>query len=318
MTRCQEWRTCAPAEIAPLLVAEVCAWRDELDWDVAAAWRTVEPARRSGHLAGFVARDAAGRIVGWTSFLLHRGCLQVLAFVAPHDETAVNLVDAMLDSREARGAHSFVVCVRAASPGLAPALASRGFLIDPNRYLATTLDSGPAEPTGLQTWASHGDAVARLLARAYAGAPRVRAFALSGTMGEWREYVTSLLGGTGCGRFLPDLSFVVPGERSGTLAAAVIVTDLGPSTVHVAQIAVDPAVRGLGLGSRLMRAARTAAAACGYEQMTLLVAGSNRQAVAMYEGLGFRDRASFVVATRRQPILSTSRALATGGDRTRL
>jgi hypothetical protein len=37
----------------------------------------------------------------------------------------------------------------------------------------------------------------------------------------------------------------------------------------------------------------------------------------MYERLGFVDRAAFVVAVRRQPILSTRVALATGGESTR-
>jgi ribosomal protein S18 acetylase RimI-like enzyme len=51
--------------------------------------------------------------------------------------------------------------------------------------------------------------------------------------------------------------------------------------------------------------------------MTLMVSSENREAAALYETLGFRDRADFVVAVNRQPRRSTSVALATGGANTR-
>jgi ribosomal protein S18 acetylase RimI-like enzyme len=109
----------------------------------------------------------------------------------------------------------------------------------------------------------------------------------------------------------------VPAAGCADLACSVIVTDLGPSTAHIAQIAVDPAYRGQGWGRRLVRAAAHAAFTRGYAQMTLLVSASNRAATALYENEGFTDRATFLVASRRQPILSTSAALATGGESTR-
>jgi ribosomal protein S18 acetylase RimI-like enzyme len=183
--------------------------------------------------------------------------------------------------------------------------------------LCLDLEAGSSAAGGLHTWTGHAEAAARLFARAYEGHPGIRAFAPNGTMAEWREYVGGLLTSPGCGRFMPGLSFVMPHERHGELAAAIMVTDLGPSTSHIAQMAVDPDARGLGLGERLVRTAAAAAAACAYTRMTLLVARSNRPAVGVYERLGFRDRASFVVATWRQPTLSTSLALATGGDKTR-
>jgi ribosomal protein S18 acetylase RimI-like enzyme len=66
-----------------------------------------------------------------------------------------------------------------------------------------------------------------------------------------------------------------------------------------------------------VRAAGRAAFTRGYTQMTLLVSASNRAAIALYEDEGFQDRAMFLVASRRQPILSTSDALAIGGESTR-
>jgi ribosomal protein S18 acetylase RimI-like enzyme len=320
---CQDWRTCAPDEIAPLLAAEMRAWRRELDWDVTEAWSVVEPARRAGSLPGFVVRDDEGRPAGWTSFLLHHTSLQVLAFAAASAEAAVALVDAILSSREAAVADTSLFCVRDVSGRLRPALASQAFDIEDYRYLRATLTPDRAaaiddrDDSRLRPWHDDASAVARLCERAYAGSSGVRAFAPSGAPEEWAEYVVGLLSGPGCGWFAPDLSRVVPAADGADLIGGVIVTDLGPSTAHIAQIAVDPGHRGRGWARRLVRAAVRAAFTRGYTRMTLLVSASNPAATALYESEGFEDRATFLVATRRQPILSTSAALAIGGESTR-
>jgi ribosomal protein S18 acetylase RimI-like enzyme len=312
----QEWRTCSPAEVAPLLAAEIRAWRRELDWDISEAWRVVEPARRAGSLPGVVVRDAAGGIAGWSAYLVHGRSLQVLAFVAPDAGVAAALVEAILASPESRTATSSLFSVRDGAPGLVPLLTALGFAVEPYRYLCLPLRPSRVDLDGARGWHDDTERMARLCARAYAGSAEVRAFAPNGTMAEWREYIASLVKGPGCGVFLPELSLVAPAAAED-FVAAVCVTDLGPATVHVAQIAVDPAARGRGWGRRLIGAVAAAARPRGYSQMTLLVSASNRPAVAMYEQLGFRDQARFVVATRAQPIRSTSEAVVTGGDSTR-
>jgi ribosomal protein S18 acetylase RimI-like enzyme len=324
---CVDWRTCAHQEVAPLLAAETQAWRRDLDWDVTEAWRVVEPARRAGQLPGFVARDDRGHSRGWTAFLLHRTSLQVLAFAAPDATASEALMDAILASREAAQAESVIFCVRAAASHLRQALLTRGFRVDPYRYLSLdlrsltdpdlTVDVSNRIPAGLRVWGDDGDGFADLCARAYAGSKEIRAFAPSGSIGEWHDYVESLLRGPGCGWFRPELSYVVPGARDASLGGAVFVTDLGLSTAHVAQIVVDPAYRGRGTAQGLMRAAARAAAGRGYLRMTLLVSAANQPAEAAYARLGFQERAGFVVATRAQPSLSTSEAFATGGESTR-
>jgi ribosomal protein S18 acetylase RimI-like enzyme len=304
-----DWRSCAPREVAPLLAAEQNAWLDELYWDVRAAWRVVEPARRSGQLPGFILRDRAGRASAWASFLRHHDSVQVLAFVSATRVATAALVDAILASPEAASARAVLFCVRGGAAALAPVLAERGFGVEPYRYLSARL--GPARPPSesLRKWVGQTDAAARLLARAYANDGAVRAFAPAGTIAEWRDYIATLIDSPGCGRFSPVMSFVVPHERDSELAGAVLVHDLGPGTVHVSQIAVDPDVRGLGLGRRLMDAAEAAAATRGFDRMTLLVAQSNRPAAGLYERLGFRDRAAFVVATRSHADLTVRHSI---------
>ncbi len=108
-----------------------------------------------------------------------------------------------------------------------------------------------------------------------------------------------------------------PAGAANDLDGAVITTSIGGMTAHVAQIAVDPVARGLGLGRALMLTAMSAVAQAGCTRMTLLVDAENTQATRMYADLGFRERAAFVVGIARQPRRSKRVALATGGASTR-
>ena len=317
--QCLDWRTCPPSVIEPLLHAEVRAWRDELDWDVAEAWRLVEPARRNGHLPGYLAIDAVRpHSTGWASFLLHRDCLQVLALVSSDEAATARLLDAMLASPECDEATSILVCLRDSSPGLRTLLAARHFDIGTYRYMRRRLPCGASMAAEcVRPWRSDARRMARLCERAYADATYVRAFAMGGSPDEWREYIDVLLTSPGCGRFVPTWSYVAPGPRPDDLNGAVLTTSLARGVAHIAQLAVDPAARGRGLGRQLLDAAAAAAAENGCTALTLLVSVSNAPAIALYEAAGFEDRATFVVASRRQPRLSTRRALLTGGASTR-
>jgi ribosomal protein S18 acetylase RimI-like enzyme len=58
---------------------------------------------------------------------------------------------------------------------------------------------------------------------------------------------------------------------------------------EVRRVATHPAARGLGLGSRLVRAVVGHAGAAGLEMLTLGVRGNNHGAIQLYESLGFRE-----------------------------
>lgn len=317
MLHCKDWRTRAGAEVEPLVSAEARAWLRQLHWDVSDAWHVIEPARQAGQLPGFLVVNDTDRALGWTAYLRHGGSLQVMAVVAPHRQATQALVDAILSSSEAASTDVAIVCVRDGSPGLADALAGHGFQVEPYRYLSMALWDFGESTDGLRSWNEHEDAAARLCARAYDNTAGVRAFAPHGTPEEWREYVGHLRKGPGCGWFTPEFSFVAPSGDGRELEGLIMVTDLGPGTAHVAQLAVDPATRGRGLARRLVRAALGRASAT-FDRATLLVSSTNAPAVALYESMGFEEIATFTVATRRQPSLSTNVAVATGGESTRL
>jgi ribosomal protein S18 acetylase RimI-like enzyme len=325
---CHDWRLLRVAEAVPLVEAEACRWAAELDWDVSDAWRHLEPARVSGRLAGLVYREPSGRVAGWCCYLVHQGTLQVAMLVADTREVTAALLTGVVNSPEASAARSHAICVRQAAPGLRQVLAAHGFGVTKYRYLAGPPSTPVELLPGVRSWRSSDvGAAPQLFSRAYPDAQEVRAFAVHGTPEEWRDYTDGLVTRLGCGRFLPEASFVVdvpsaaPRPRqlaeSDDLDGAILTTDLGRGTAHVAQIAVDPIARGLGFGRTLMTAAMASAASRGFSRLTLLVAEANAPAARVYETLGFRDRATFVVALNRQPRRSKSVALATGGASTR-
>jgi ribosomal protein S18 acetylase RimI-like enzyme len=311
------------------MIASEAAAFGAMGWDVDAAWRVIEPARAAGQLPGLVATGPSGVPLGWTCFLVHRHVLQVAMLVADRPQATAALVERVLASREALRAIAHTLFVRAAAPGLARVLAGRGFEVSEYTYRALDLTppgtSRPALGAKARDRANAGAGVARpwhsgdeagardLLMRAYSGAPGVRPYAADGSHEAWADYLGGLLRGTACGTFLPACSLVVPGA-DGDLSALVLVTAMGPGTAHVAQVAVDPAVRGRGLGSSLLARVRDEAAGRGESQLTLLVSEDNAGASALYDGMGFARREVFVAAMRSTALVEQGRRTDRGSQ----
>jgi ribosomal protein S18 acetylase RimI-like enzyme len=294
-----DWRDADPADVVPLVSAEAKLWLSLLDWDVADAWHVIEPARLAGQLPGAVLIDPSGRPVGWTAYLLHGDSLQVMALVAPDEAGTRALLDTILKSDEASKATHAVVCVRDVSPGLERELRERGFSVEPYRYLRAPIAGVVGDASEFREWPPAGDEIADLFRRAYAEDHTVRAFAPEGRLDEWVEYISQLQKGPGCGWFRPDLSMTSRQRSTGRLEAAILVTHLGPGTVHIAQLAVDPSVRRTGVARRLVGAA-LGRARTEHDRATLLVSQANHPAGALYESLGFGEVARFVVATQQR------------------
>ena len=272
-------------------------------------WTAVEQARIAGALPGLVARDERGAVTGWTFFVERVDELQIGAFTA----TAASrdpLLDALLQTPEARVARRTRLFGSTDAPGLAPALEARGFAIGSYAYLMAALAT-TAVPSGPESAWRHTDlgAAADLMSAAYAPHDPLRPFGGSGRRDEWIEYVVGVTGSAGCGVFAPDLSVVVRGS-DGRLDGVALVTRLGLSIAHLAQLAVAPTARGHGLGAQLLAAAMHRAAAAGLSGMSLLVAADNAAARRLYAARGFRYAASFLSAVTAD---SGARASVTSG-----
>jgi GNAT superfamily N-acetyltransferase len=79
-------------------------------------------------------------------------------------------------------------------------------------------------------------------------------------------------------------------DAAGTLRGSVALTDEGGGVGCLRWVLLDPAVRGRGLGRRMIAATVEGARAAGYERVVLETFSDLRVAAAIYRSLGFELR----------------------------
>ncbi len=298
--RVDDWRTASPDEMAPCYAAECARWRATLGWETGRTWEAVEAARRAGLLPGFVLRDTNGAIRGWSFHLLHRGQLQLGSLVAPSPGATGRLIDALLQSSEARSASQWMAFGWFDAPDLVTLLRQHGAAVESYRYLSRSLSrdlqNKNTPDVAVRSWRLGDESrLAPLLSSAYNGADAARPFAANGTMTEWIEYSAHLLHGSACGTFDAGISRV--SGRDDQMDGAAVMMRLMPTTAHLAQLAVRQEAQRRGLGERLLLAACSAAGLAGCDSVTLLVRQTNHSAQHLYARLGFVERARFLSAS---------------------
>jgi len=299
----RDWREADPGLLRACYEAEWRSWREDLGWDSAWTWATVEQARVGGRLPGLIAVDRDGRVQGWTFSVLEGDTLHVGGLVAGSPAVTTRLLDAIVDAPTPGSRACFV---RDRAPGLGEALVERGFDVERFLYLSRPLSSpDPSAPVVSGFSRTHAAAAAALLQSAYSP-DASRHFAPHGTRGEWERYVASLVQQGGCGLLDEEASGLVCDEHG--LQALALVTAIAPETAHLAQLAVRPDCRGRRLATDLLRHAMQRAARAGKTAMTLLVGEHNDPARALYAALGFTGRGTFIAARRGPASRSWNRA----------
>lgn len=291
-----EWQSVSPLRMAPLFEIERQRWLSNLHWDCTATLGDIEAARIDGRLPGFVAIENDA-IIGWSYHLVHRDALHIGGLTAPSPDVTAALLDATLKSEEASHARTTVVFGYFDAPGFQQALIDRGLPIEAYRYLVRPID-GP-QPAGdhdhIESY-SFGESadIAQLFQRAYSSAPAPRPFARAGHPDEWMEYVTQLTYSRGCGKFDARTSMVARDESDRVIGAA-LVSRIADDTVHLTQVAIDPASQGRGLGHQLLEHVMRESSRSRARRITLLVADSS-DARRFYERLQFVEAGQFVMA----------------------
>lgn len=307
MIICEDWRNATPDALEPLYRFERARWLTRLHWDNDDTQHLLEQARAAGHAPGLLARDEAGRPVGWAYYLLHHRMLQIGGLVARGGEATRALLDNILRSPEADMANELLCFAFPSSGALESALSRRRFTVRKYLYLCRPLP-GAESTTPLRSglriahW-QESDALetVRLMSRAYVGVSSARCFAPRGLLEEWASYLAQLIKMPACGRFLPSASLTATLPGDTTACGVLLATTLHAETAHIAQVAVDPGLRRKGLARDLLETSCALAAASGYRRMTLLVAEDNAPARTLYAAAGFEPLSHFVYATRNAP-----------------
>jgi ribosomal protein S18 acetylase RimI-like enzyme len=306
--RIVDWRSMPADTMTALYAAEADRW-SVLDWATSTPWPQLECARQIGSVSGLVALDGSGQIAGWTGFHTRNRMLQVSIFHAASEPVTWLLLEQALNAQRLSFVDGVTFFAPSAAPGLTAALRAKGLAVDRYWYLGREVARlSPPPLNDVRKW-RHDDlqATADLFARAYD--PRIpsRPFVPDGGREEWLDYVDALTRGAGCGPLVPEASLCIPGGPNRLVAVA-LVTRIAPSTAHLAQLVVDPMFRRRRLATQLIALASSAAAQVGCARLTLLVAGSNRPARALYEDERFQPMGSFVSGGALQPRRSTSAA----------
>lgn len=288
----EPWAGVPGAVMRPLLHAECTRWAVDLGWDLARDWAAVEPARRSGLLPGWVAKASDGHIAGWAFAADTPGLRQLGALVADDRATA----DLLLREAVLAGANPVGGFLRATPTVDAGLFQQAGCTVQPYHYLVRTISEHdrPQTHTAWDMWRDQdAEAVADLLHRAYASDQTRRPFARAGSFEDWCDYVDALTRRPGCGVFSPESSVVV--REAGEMLGVLLVTSVGPTTAHLAQMAVAPAARARGLGAELLaEAARRASRHLRATRLSLLVSDANQSACRLYARAGFSAEGEFL------------------------
>ena len=301
--RVEDWRQLPESLFDPLYEAEAQRWRVALNWDTRPTLQIVERARRAGTLPGYVLRGPGHSIIGWTYFVVQNGVVQLGSLLARSSDGLRMLLDGVLKSPEASVAREVMCFAFPDSSACESALARRRFDVTRYWYLRRALDPSAlraesAERIPLRALRDEdGPDVVRLLARAYDGHSASRCFAPNGGLDEWAHYFAQLTRGAALGALEPDASLVAEGPGARPVGLA-LTTTISPSTLHLAQLAVEPGLQQQGVGARLLDAAMRRGVTHGHRLMTLLV--SNDQAVArgLYASRGFLPTGYFLYARR--------------------
>lgn len=108
-----------------------------------------------------------------------------------------------------------------------------------------------------------------------------------------RHFLTNIVKYPGCGKFSPEGSVVAVDSGSGRVCGACLASLVSAKSGHVTQLCVLPAIRGARLGYDLLREALQRLAAVGCTSVSLTVTSSNRNAIRLYESVGFRTLQNF-------------------------
>ena len=195
---------------------------------------------------------------------------------------------------------------------MAVALQRRRFVISPQLLLGVPVDrvtaSAEVEATG-RAWCSDDlGGFVRLLARAYAGTPVAEAFAPEGRLEEWVSYVAQVVKTPACGIFLPDASVV--GSRYDTRTPGWRRSDDSRSPRASGTSRRSPPIPASGgkawrdgWSPRFARQPTLPA-----PPVTLVVDERNEAARALYDGLGFGQVGTMLLASRGRVTRVASRS----------
>jgi len=292
-------RRVSARELEPLLSEEIEVWREELEWDFE---KSADLVRRFVELRALngSALVENGAVIGYGYYVLeeNKGLVGDL-YVRRSHRTAEHehrLLEAALDPMMASPQVARVECqllmlrsVIYSRLPQQPYLSSfeRNFMrIDLRR--AALREGRVRRPVYIEKWSDqYQDSAAMLIAGAYAGHIDGRINDQYRSAFGARRFLYNIVQYPGCGTFYRPASYAAFEAESGRLCGISLASLVAPECGHVTQICVSPAAKGTGVGHELLRQSLNSLRDAHCRSASLTVTAANREAVALYEHVGF-------------------------------
>ena len=279
-------------------------WQAELHWDYKPSIELIRKFIDSHALGGFAALEN-GHPAGYGFYVLedHKGLIGGL-FVSPRQpQTPVTqkLLSEMLGTLRATPRLQRIEAqLMPFGTELDPVFLSQYFRLHPRQFMLLPLAAAKltCQPVSsglrLEPWSDRDfEAAAQLIHLAYADHVDSQINDQYCSEAGGLKFLRNIILLPGCGRFLPEASFLVRPAGSDRLVAMVLTSTVADRVGHTTQICVMPGYQGHGIGRALMESVILALRKRQYESLSLTVTSINKRAIELYEHLGFRTVKSF-------------------------
>lgn len=299
-------RRLSSSHLEPLLADETREWRTALDWDFGKSADLVRRFVDLRALSGCALMEA-DETVGYSYFVVeeHKGLIGDL-YVRPAWRTVENenrlltsVLEGVVTGSQVRRVESQLMMLL---PGVPRAVPGSEFLTAYERnFMLIDLDAVPlpadrAARCRIHTerWSDHHqESAAQLIASAYTGHIDSHINDQYRSVPGARRFLYNIVQYPGCGTFFRPGSYAASELDHGWLCGLSLASIVGPESGHITQICVSPQVRGTGVGYELLRHSLLALKEHGSRRVSLTVTAANREAVELYQRIGFRTLRKF-------------------------
>lgn len=292
-------------DLGLLLDEEVATWRQLLDWDFGKSADLVRRFVDMRALSGFALVDD-GEAAGYAYYVLeeHKGLIGDLfvrdAFSSVENEN--RLLESVLRSLTSapqigRIESQLMMCHSTGGLPMPRYLSSfeRNFMMlemeravfDPARRWGPGLVPA-ASRVYLEKWADqYQEPAAQLIAAAYQGHVDSLINDQYRSIAGARRFLFNIVQYPGCGTFFKPASVAAFDRLTGRICGICLASLVMPHCGHITQICVAPWLRGAGVGYELLRQSLHLLREAGCRKTSLTVTASNREAIKLYEDVGF-------------------------------
>ena len=306
LVRIVDLRHLRPGDLDPLLDEETDVWRDTLDWDFRGSAALVRRFLDMQALNGY-SLVVNGEPVGYCYYVSEDrkgliGDLYVMKdFVTVENEERLlsAVVEGLLKTMFVQRIESQLMMLRSGSVMNLPQ--QRYVHAHGRNFMQADLDGAvklperrPVHPVLIDTWSERKqDEAAALIVNAYQGHVDSTINDQYRSQPGARRFLLNIIQYPGCGSFFQPASFVALEPGSGRLCGMCLSSLVKADVGHITQVCVSKSVRRWGVGYELIRHSLESLAKHGCRKVSLTVTAANREAIGVYERMGFRKVRNF-------------------------